>query len=179
MHEIGASVWNRIVNRGWHSVNPQALARQFREHDPRLPQAINRLLGIKVIRDIYYVQGWKGTKTDSALVLELLVAWVHRNDLFLADVTFRNPDQPIPEGQGFALQTHKGLGLLPTLLANLQAKAEELGCEQLTLQAATRDQMNLFSRHGFVVEDSPLAQLGLKYGAAIPMERDVLKAAPR
>jgi hypothetical protein len=178
MHGIGASVWNRIVNRRWYPVDPRVFSKQFDEHDPRLPQAISRLLGTKVIRDIYYVKGWKGTKTDSALVVELLVALVYRNDLYLADVTFVNPDQPISEGQGFAFQTHKGLGLLPTLLANMQKKAEELGCEQLTLQAATRDQMNLFSKHGFAVEDSPLGRVGLESGVAIPMERDVLKPVP-
>jgi hypothetical protein len=49
------------------------------------------------------------------------------------------------------------LGLLPTLLANMQEKSEELTCEQMTLQAAMRDQMSLFSRHGFAVENGPLA----------------------
>jgi len=92
---------------------------------------------------------------------------------------FVDPDQPIPEGQGFALQTHKGLGLFPTLMVNMQESAKKLGCEQLTLQAATRDQMNLFQKYGFVVENSPLARLGMKHGVAIPMEKDILKAVPR
>ncbi len=173
LHEIGASVWNRIVNRRWHSVDPRAFGKQFNTRDPRLPLAISRLLGIEVIRDIYYAKGWKGGRKESNLVVQLLVALVYRNDLHLADITFVNPDQPIPEGQGFAFQTHKGLGLLPALLANLQKKGEELRCEQLTLQAATRDQMNLFGRHGFAIEDSQLARLGLQHGVAIPMERDV------
>lgn len=107
------------------------------------------------------------------------MAWVYRNDLHLADVTFVDPDQPIPEGRGFAFQTHKGLGLLPILMANMQQEATKLGCEQLTLQAATSDQMTLFQKYGFVVESSPFARLGMEHGVAIPMEKDILKALPR
>jgi len=52
-------------------------------------------------------------------------------------------------------------------------KAEELGCEQLTLTAGTLDQVNLFKQHGFVVEDSEVGRRGLDWGVGIPMERDV------
>lgn len=102
------------------------------------------------------------SKRKSSLAVELLVAWVYRNDLLLADVTFMDPARPIPEGEPkFALQTHKGLGLFSPLLANMQRKAEELGCEQLTLTAGTLDQVNLFKQHGFVVEDSEVGRRGL------------------
>ncbi len=173
LHEIGASVWNRIVVRGWHSVEPTCLSDNFDNRDPNLYGAISRLLDIEVIRDIYYVRGWKGTKKRRQLVVELLLAWVYQNDLHLADITFIDPNQPIPRDKRLAFQTHKGLGLLPVLLANLQQKGKQLGCEQLTLIAATRDQMRLFAKHGFVVENSPLARLGMKTGIAIPMERTV------
>lgn len=79
-----------------------------------------------MIRDIYYVKGWTSKNKKSNLVVELVVAWAFRNDLLLADVTFRDPARPIPqEERRFRLQTHKGLGLLPNLLENTQRKARQ------------------------------------------------------
>lgn len=48
-------------------------------------------------------------------------------------------------------------GMESVLLENLQSKAQELGCEQLTLLAAARGQAHLFSGDGFNVEDSDMA----------------------
>jgi len=172
--QVAASVWNRIIQKKWHAVNPLHFATHFQTLDPSLYQAISTLLGVEVIRDIYYVKGWTSKKKRSNLVVEMVVAWVYRNDLLLADVTFIDPASPIPKRQRrFAHQTHKGLGLLPTLLGNMQRKAEELGCEQLTLTAATRDQADLFRRFGFVVEDSGMGRRGMEIGCGIPMERNV------
>ncbi len=174
LHHVAANVWNRIINRAWHQVNPLQFATYFRSGNPHLHLAISETLGIELIRDIYFVKGWKGTKKKRNLAVEMLVAWVYRNDLQLTDVTFIDPDNPIPvKERRFALQTHQGLGLLPTLMGNLQNKAEELHCEQLTLTAGMRDQVGLFSQYGFVVEDSEMGRRGMKIGFGIPMERDV------
>jgi len=170
----GGSVWNRIIKRKWHPVDPLHFASYFQKSDANLYKAISTLLGVEVIRDIYYVKGWASKKKKSNVVVELVVARVYRNDLLLADVAFMDPARPIPMGQRrFALQTHKGLGLLPTHLGNMQRKAEELGCEQLTLTAAIRDLVDLFSSFGFVVEDSEMGRRGMQIGHGIPMERDV------
>jgi hypothetical protein len=174
IHGVAASVWNRIVNRGWHPVNPRQFAPYFETKSPDLYLAISELLGVEVIRDIYYVKGWKAPKRNANLVVEMLVAWVYRSDLLLWDITFINPERPIPKmARKFPLQTHEGLGLLPILLENLQRKAKELSCEQVTLVAAGRDQVNLFGRYGFAVEDSDMGRFAMKVGKGIPMERDV------
>jgi hypothetical protein len=175
LHHVAASVWNRIVQKKWHRVDPRQFSEYFDTRNPKFYKALSESLGVEIIRDIYYVKGWSSrSKSKSSLAVELLVAWVYRNDLLLADVTFMDPARPIPEGEPkFALQTHKGLGLLSPLLANMQRKAEELGCEQLTLTAATLDQVNLFKQHGFVVEDSEVGRRGLDWGVGVPMERDV------
>jgi hypothetical protein len=174
IHGVAASVWNRIVNRGWHPVNPRQFAPYFETKNPDLYLAISELLGVAVIRDIYYVKGWKAPKRRTNLIVEMLVAWVYRSDLQLWDITFINPERPIPKrARKFPLQTHEGLGLLPVLLENLQRKAKELGCEQLTLVAALRDQVRLFGRYGFAVEDSDMGRIRMKLGCSIPMERDV------
>jgi hypothetical protein len=177
-HGIAANVWNRIVIKGWNPVDPQQLAPYFRAADPNLHRAISEIIGADVIRDIYYVKGWKGPKKEANLIVELLVAWVYRSDLQLGDITFRDPEQPIPRKQRkFPDQEYKGIGLLPTLIDNLRHKAEELCCEQLTLTAARRDQVRLFAPHDFLVENSASGRAGMELGFGIPMERDVLVAS--
>lgn len=174
LHGIAGDVWNRIVARRWHDVDPKMFSRQFDKKDAYLYQNISDRLGIEVIRDIYYAKAWQGTRKGSNVVAEVLVAWVYRNDLNLADVTFVDRSAPIPKNERkSALQTHKGLGLLPVLLKNMEEVAGGIGCEQLTLIAGTRDEMNLFASHGFKVEDSDLARFGVKIGAAIMMDRNV------
>jgi hypothetical protein len=174
LHHVAACVWNRIVQRRWHSVNPRQFASYFTEHDPAMYLAISQFLKIEVIRDIYYAKAWESRKMNSKLVAELLVAWVYQNDLLLADVNFRDPERPIPTQERIsALQSHKGLGLLPVVLNNMQSEAERLGCEYLILTAGTRDEMKLFAKYGFSVENSEPGRQGVLLGGGIPMERKV------
>ena len=77
---IAANVWNRIVFKKWHSVDPRALAASFQRSDPDLYLVISDKISIEVIHDIYYVGGWKTPKRSSNLVVELLVAHVYRDD---------------------------------------------------------------------------------------------------
>jgi len=177
-HGLAANVWNRIVFRGWNAVDPQQLAPYFQTTDPNLHAAISEIIGAEVIRDIYYVKGWKKPKKTTNLIVEMLVAWVYRNDLQLGDITFRDPARPIPRRlRKFVDQEYQGLGLLPTLMENLRRKAEELGCEQLTLTAARKDQVNLFGRFGFVVENTISGRMAMRLGLGIPMERNVSAAS--
>jgi hypothetical protein len=174
VHGIAGNVWNRIVAKNWRSVDPKMFARQFDSKDPYLYRYISDGLGIEVIRDIYYAKAWQNVRKGRNIVAEVLVACVYRSDLNLADVTFVDRSAPIPKAERkSALQSHKGLGLLPVLLENMEKVAEGNGCEQLTLIAGTRDEMNLFASHGFSVEDSDLARFGMKLGVAIMMERNV------
>ena len=94
--------------------------------------------------------------------------------LRLADITIRYPGLPILKPQRrFAFQTHKGFGLLQTLMDNLRVQAEKRHCDQLTLSAATRDQVELFLRYGFVVEKSPSGRIAMQSGFGISVERNV------
>jgi thymidine phosphorylase len=45
--------------------------------------------------------------------------------------------------------------------------------QQLTLTAGTRDEVAVFRRHEFTVEDNDFARSALEVGFSIPMERDV------
>ena len=169
---IGANVWNRIVSKGWNHVNPRAMSSYFDGSNPRMPLAIGRLIQEEIIEDIYYVKGWDGTRTDDRLVVQLLVAKVYRNDLHLADVAFTDPDRPLAESaRRSEHQTHVGLGLLPALMENLEAEAIAQSCSEITLTSTTLENVALFERYGFQVEDSNTGRMAMGAGYGIPMEK--------
>lgn len=174
LHGLAGNIWNRIVQKNWCKVDSQQLAPYFKKCDPKLHNAISKVVGEDVIRDIYFVRAWRGVPRKDNLVMEVVIADVYRSDLQLADITFCNPGKPIaPVDRRFKLQTHKGLGLFPTLLENMNKYGLAHGHEQLTLTAAFRDLVALFRHHGFVVENSLAGKIAMQCGAGIPMERDV------
>lgn len=59
LHEVAATVWNRLVTRKWNDVDPKCLAKYFDDHSPTLYKAMERILQTEVVKDIYYVLGWK------------------------------------------------------------------------------------------------------------------------
>lgn len=174
MHALGGNIWNRVVTKQWAQVDPMQLRNHFQRKDPKLHAAISKVVGEDVIRDILYMKVWRGVPRKANLVMELLVANVFRDDLHLGDVTFCDPDRPIaPIDRIYEMQTHKGLGLLGILLQSMMRHAREKGQQQLTLTAADSDLVPLFQEHGFVVENSIAARMGLQLGMSIPMECDV------
>lgn len=174
LHATGGNIWSRIVVNKWNDVDPQQLARYFQAQDPKLYRGISKVIGEDAIRDIYFAKAWRGAPRKQNLVMELMIAEVYPGDLHLCDVTFINPDKPIPPlNRRFDHQTHRGLGLLPTLLDNMQNYAKSRGLKQLTLTAASGDLVPLFKKHGFEVEDSHVGRFALDVGMGIPLERNV------
>jgi GNAT superfamily N-acetyltransferase len=180
MHALGGNIWNRIVTRQWKNVDPMQLRGHFQRHDPKLHAAISRVTGEDAIRDILMVKAWRGVPRKANLLMELLVADVYRDELHLGDVTFCDPDRPIPPAdRAYEHQTHSGLGLFGVLIGNMETYAHERGYKHLTLTAAHVDLIPLFRKHGFEVEDNDVARSGIKAGISIPMERAVTGAGQR
>ncbi|MGF6265221.1 GNAT superfamily N-acetyltransferase [Paraburkholderia youngii] len=174
MHSLGGNIWNRIVTREWNDVDPMQLRTHFQRSDPKLHSAISKVVGENAIRDILMVKAWKGVPRKANLVMELMIADVYRNELHLGDVAFRDPERPIaPADRIYTLQSHKGLGLLGSLIDNMDTYARARGYKHLTLTAAYADLVPLFRRHGFEVEEDMAARIGLQAGKSIPMERAV------
>ncbi|WP_442782689.1 hypothetical protein [Collimonas fungivorans] len=174
VNAIGGNVWSRIVHNKWVDVDPTQLADYFDRVDPKLHRAISKVIGEDVIRDIYYARAFKGVPRKANLVMEILLADVYNSDLQLGDITFCNPDKPIARAERrFPHQTHHGLGLLSTLVDNMNQYALSRQYRQLTLTAASLEIVSVFSRHGFEVEDSKMGRLAMRLGGGIPMERNV------
>ncbi|MFT4510338.1 hypothetical protein [Caballeronia sp. 15711] len=168
------NVWNRIVTRGEMDVDPGRFGRHFDRKDPKLHKAISKLIEDDVIRDVQMARAWRGVPRNANLVMELLLVEVYPGELHLADVLLQHPDRLIaPLERRFTHQSHEGLGLLGVLVSNMECYAQSKGIEHLTLTAADADLIPLFQRHGFDVENSLAATIGLRAGMSIPMERAV------
>ncbi len=138
--------------------------------DPMTIVKLATVLGAEALEDIYCCR----CSVGSEVVTGLLVAQVWPRDLYIANVVFADPSKPIPPAQRKSvLQTHRGLGLLKTLMERLEACAIARGCENLTLVANETSQSQLFGRYGFAVDDYPNAHDAVLAGKLIPMHKKV------
>jgi GNAT superfamily N-acetyltransferase len=174
MHGMALSIWNRVVSFRTDAVDPQAIAKWVRTEDPRLHQRIERIIGKRVIQDLYYGHAKLDVNGEALTVAEATVACVYPNDLHIADVEFSNPHQPIPEAERlYQYQHYRGLGLLSSFLQAAEAAAKRMGCRNLTLTAADGGLMDMFAGYGFHVEESWIGQQAHQSGFGFPMERPV------
>jgi hypothetical protein len=173
----GASlrIWDRVVTHSNMGVDPLMLADRVRRRDPRMFEVISDVVGEASIRDFYFVRAElavSGRKYRTAA--QLAVAHVFPNDLLLMDILLSNPYKPIPRQQRVSeLQAHSGYGVLGKVVDNLLQCANRLGCEAITLTAASIELMPIFKRHGFVVDDTPTGRSALKHDLGPPMHRAV------
>jgi hypothetical protein len=170
---IALNVWNRIVQMKLRSVRSDAIAQNIMTQDPELHRVIAEMIGEPVIQNIGYLRATVPFKGEAFEVAEFLTAEVFPNDLHLADVLFQDPERPIPETERrYRFQTHRGLGLLPTVIQQAEAFARSRKKNFITLTAADQDLIPLFESYGFVVENNPGAKYILKVvGQGIPMEK--------
>jgi hypothetical protein len=177
---VGMNVWNRIVGYAYRDVNPMALADLVDARDPLVHEAIARIIGEPVIKEVYYAHG---TLVDPQLgyntVCQILVAQVFPNDLQIGDVLISNPYKPISvDKRKHMFQEYEGFGVLGTVLKNAERVARDRGCDYVTLTAASVDQYHLFSKYKFSVEQNAFSQNclrialdGTAVAGGIPMEK--------
>ncbi|WP_108126732.1 hypothetical protein [Saccharospirillum mangrovi] len=177
MVEIGGGAWDRYVQQN-PSCDPRALGSFFDDGSPKLYLAMERLTGLKVLKDILYTTAHVIDESlEDTLCAELLLAVTWPNVLRISDVTFINPYGPIPETERqYHYQDYKGLGLFPELLENCEKFCSENDIPEITLSAAYIDLVPFFESYGFMVEDTPAGRAYLELEAGIPMHK-VLKNA--
>lgn len=150
------------------------LVPHLQNEDPNVIHTFAELIGEAAIKDIYACR----CTVNNQLVASLLISHVFPNDLYVGMVTFTDPSQPIAEGERKSvMQTHKGLGLLPTFMDRVDQCAQSRTCDRISLVANETSQMTLFSRFGFDVDDYPVAQQQVSLGKLIPMNKIVSQTA--
>jgi hypothetical protein len=157
------TVWRRHLERN-PSTNPQAVQDHIRVHGGSFLEAAGAVLGQPIIQDIAFS---RCTIDDPALtdhlVAYLLVARVFPNDLHVSDLHLMNPYKPIPPKlRRYRFRKYKGLGLLGTVVARIEAYAAANKCEYITLTADADDLVPLFGKFGFMVEDNEVTSLAMQ-----------------
>lgn len=161
---LALNVWNRIVQVEKRRVDPMSLASFINlktgQHNPLMLGAIEQIIGEPVIKEIAFTHcRIEDDSLDDNTVARLFLARVYPNDLHIADVCYQNPFEPIPDGQGYEMQSYRGLGMLRETLERVEACARSRDCNFITLTAAGDDNYRLFSRYGFTRENNPMGEI--------------------
>lgn len=155
------------------NVDLQPLAPLLPSRDPKIIYAIGDILHADTIQDIYCCRcDVQDDALQDPLVAAILIARVYPQDLYIGNLTFRNPYQPLPmDLRKSVLHTHKGLGLLPKFMANVESYAAANQCKNITLVANETSQAELFAKYGYSVDGYEVAQRAMVAGRTIPMSK--------
>ncbi|MEE3224031.1 MAG: hypothetical protein VX242_08675 [Pseudomonadota bacterium] len=165
LFEIGAQAWMQYVESG-AKVNPQELASDFDSGNPYLFQKVEKIIKRKVIKDISFSYG----TVNGLQCCQLLICRSYPNDLFIADVTFCDPAQPVYEAsKKYQYHEFKSLGVFGEHLKHLVAFAKANGIAKVSLTTASNEQIPYFEKHGFKVEDTEFAKQAFAMGYSVPM----------
>ena len=169
---IAASTWHRIATGGRLRVDPMQMRRHFENEDVAgLTRAIERVVRQPMIKEFGFLQATVQHSRRDFVVATSCVAHLFFDELHLYDIAMADPKHPIPpRAQKCEIQHHRGFNLLPEVLANVLNAGRERGCSMVTLTAAFRPLVDVFSRHGFAVENNSFAQQAMSLGVSIPME---------
>lgn len=171
--QMGLCIWHQIVTRGLFRVDPRAVGRYVDAQDPVLYRKIEELVGEQVLFDLYYVnvRVLDGSLDGDNECCQISLAHTFPNDIVLSDVTFANPYKRIPKGRRrYRYTYYEGLSLMPVFMERLKGYCVGTGKDRIVLTAAARDLIPLFSKYGFQVDGSPIAEVALKVGVGIPMQ---------
>ena len=172
MFEMSLSVWNRIIQFKLKDVNPNALSDYIDKQDPMIYREISRIICEPVFYEVLFFElKINDPKLRYNCIHEITVGRVFPNDIHLADIEFTNPYEPIPKFLAKSPnQIFKGLGLLGQQIDRLVEYAKKNNCGFVTLTASSINEYELFKKYGFQLEDSDIAEIGLKSGSGIPMD---------
>jgi len=134
---------------------------------------MGKLVDAEIIQDIYCCRcEVKDETLRDPLVAAVLIARIYPRDLYIGNFTFRNLYLPLPkELQKSVLHTHKGLGLLPTFMTNVDKYAAAHQCKNITLVANETSQSILFAKYGYSIDEYEVAQRAMTAGQTIPMSK--------
>ena len=172
MFELGATIWDKHI-QATPNENKILLGPHFQTCNPYLFREASKIIGDDTIKDISYT--YAETKDNSVAhtkFSQLLIAVLCQNILHISDIEFANPLHLIPEqDRKFTFQSHKGLGLFGELISNCITYCKQESLSKICLTAANIDLVPFFEKHGFSVDDSPTARIGMEYGGSIPMSK--------
>ena len=174
LYGIAASAWHRIVMAGKVPVDPMQMREYFEREDPGLARAIGKVIRQPLLKEFGFLRATVRLSGRPFVVATSCAAHLHSNELHLYDIAMADPRHPLSShARKSEIQHHRGFGLLSEVMSNIFAAARERSCSMVTLTAASRPLVNVFSRYTFVVEENSFARDAMKFGMGIPMEAAV------
>lgn len=169
------TVWNRIVSNNLFPVDSMAVAKFASSHDPQVHRKISQIIGENIIKAFVYTKCQIDDEDlDYKTVCEFVIFELYPNILHLGDITFSDPYKPISnEEKKFEHQDFEGLGMLSSLMNNINEYAKQKSFDYITLTSASKDQIPLFKKYGFTPENNAFTNQALNIGYSIPMEKKI------
>lgn len=172
MHQMGMTIWNRIVYSTDLDVDPYSMARYVQKNDPKVHLHIGRVIKEQAVQDLVHITVSVEEKINGDNVVCILcLAKTFPNQLILVDIVIQDLNNRFStptETRAFG-----GLNLLPDVIEALKRYAEEHELSNIVLAASHIELVPVFSRYGFVVEDTPAGKLAMECGMGIPMELNI------
>ncbi|RHW75235.1 hypothetical protein [Colwellia sp. RSH04] len=170
LFEIGAQAWMLHVESG-AKVNPQKLSGDFDSSNPMLYKKVEKIIKRKVIQDISFSYAEINDDTiDSSGCIQLSLCRMWPNDLYIADVIFYNPYEPVAEDQKkYELHYFKSLNLFSNHLEVIKIYCKENRIPRITLTTSSNEQIPYFEKLGFKIENNNFAKTALEMGLSVPM----------
>ena len=174
LYGIATSAWHRLVMAGRFKVDPMQMRQYFQREDPALVRAIEKVIGQPLLKEVGFLRAAIQHAGKPFTVATSCAAHLYSDELHMYDIAMFDPRHPLSrQARQSDTQHHRGFGLLTEVMHNVFAAARERNCSVVTLTAASRPLVEIFSRHGFAVEQNELAKNAMQYGVGIPMEAAV------
>jgi hypothetical protein len=124
------------------------------------------------VTEAYAVSYFNEIDPDNSFVdVSLVRCWP--NDIHIADIEFSDNRKPVHNGtkiKGSTERNYHGLHVFGDFIARLKDVAREKEAERISLMVAHEDLYPAFSRHGFEVSSTKMAQWAYKNaGVGYPM----------
>jgi len=170
LYEIGAQAWMLFIESG-AKVDPQKYSKDFDSGNPLLYKQVEKSIKRKIIQDISFSYSKiKDDSIDSTGCIQLSLCRMWPNDLYIADVVFYNPYEPVPEDKRkYEMHYFKSLNLFSNHLENIKAYCKQNKIQRITLTTSSNEQIPYFESSGFKVENNNFAKHALTMGRSVPM----------
>ncbi|MBE0419669.1 hypothetical protein ACTXIM_00635 [Pseudoalteromonas nigrifaciens] len=170
LFEIGAQAWMLYMESG-AKVDPQKLSNDFDSRSPLLYKKVEKTIKRKVIQDISFSYSIiKDDSINSAGCIQLSLCRMWPNDLYIADVVFYNPYEPVPEEKRkYEIHYFKSLNLFSVHLEKIKVYCKQNKIQRITLTTSSNEQIPYFEKVGFKVENNNFAKHALEMGRSVPM----------
>ncbi len=162
-------VWDEMVHRGVVK-KPQKIAPIVNNDFEGVYRFVKRQLGRDPVSDAYAVS-YYNELDDGYSFADATIVQCYPNDLHIADVEFADNRKPISNGSvRKGRRSYHGLHVFGEFIDRLKQVAKSRDVGRLSLMVGDADLYPVFSRHGFKVNETEMAQVAYKqFGVGYPM----------